>query len=117
MMKIKTKSEDGVIYQIEREFEGMGPVTIDICYSGGEDEEGNDILEFVYASVEDTENDNLSLKQRAEANKALECGLEEAVIVFLINEYRKNPIEWKFDLGEYSENRYLQDELVTLKTK
>ena len=116
-MKIKTKSEDGVIYQIERDFEGIGPVVVDICYSGGEDEEGNDILEFVYASVERTENDNLSLQQRAEANKALECGLEEAVILFLINEYRKEPIEWKFDLGEYDQNTYLQSEVLTLKTK
>jgi hypothetical protein len=110
-MKIKTKSDDGIIYQIEREFDGIGPVTIDICYSGNQDEEGNDILEFVYASVEDTENDKLSLQQRAEANKALECGLEESVLLFLINEYQANPIEWKFDLGEYNENSYLQKQI------
>lgn len=119
-MKIKTQADSGVIYQIERELEGMGPVVIDICYSGNFDEdEGEEFLEFVYASVEDTENKGLTLQQRAEANKALENGLEEAVILFLINEYRKNPIPWRFDLGEYNDPLYhqLQNESENLKIK
>jgi hypothetical protein len=105
-MKIKNKSQEGIIYQVEREFEGMGTVTIDICYSGDTDENGKEILEFVYASVEDEENDNLSLKQRAEANKALECGLEESVVLFLINEYRGTSIN--FDIGEYAHNPFFE---------
>jgi hypothetical protein len=105
-MKIKTKSPEGIIYQVDRELDGIGTVTIDITYSGDTDENGKEILEFVYASVEEEDNDKLSLKQRAEANKILECGLEESVVLFLINEYRGTAIN--FDIGEYTHNPFFE---------
>jgi len=105
-MKIKTKSPEGIIYQVDRELDGIGTVTIDITYSGDTDENGKEILEFVYASVEEEDNDKLSLKQRAEANKILECGLEESVVLFLINEYRGTAIN--FDIGEYAHNPFFE---------
>lgn len=104
-MKTITQSKDGTIYQIERDFEDIGPVIIDIAYSGDQDENGNDILEFVYAIVEEESNKNLSSDQINQVNKELECGLEEAVILYLLNEYKKvDAISYTFDIGEWKHN-------------
>ncbi len=116
-MKILNKSESGVIYQIEREFEGIGPAIIDICYSGNVNENGEETLKFVYASIDDEVNDKLSIEQILHLNKEIENGLEEALLLFLINEYRRNHIPWVFDLGEYNDHTYLLNEVSTLKTR
>lgn len=81
-MNIKEINEEtGVIYQIEESFEGISPkVVIDIAYSGNEDEDGNDILEFEWAVAESDSNPELSKEQLQEVNKILECGREEDIV-------------------------------------
>ena len=103
-MKTITQSKDGTIYQIEREFEDIGPVIIDVAYSGDTDESGKKILEFVYAVTEEESNKNLSPDQINQVNKELECGLEEAIILYLLNEYKKIDIPYTFDIGEWKHN-------------
>jgi len=96
-MNLGPTTEDGTIYQIVDNIAGHD-VTVDICYSGGENGE----LEFVYANAEADSNPNLSEDQLNEINDELECGLEERYVIALM-EYYKNT-EVKFDAGEYKFN-------------
>jgi len=98
-MKTTNQSKDGVIYQIEDHFEEVGTVIVDITYSGGEDENGNEILEFEYSSVEADTNPNLTEDQIRICNKILECGYEETYVVHLKAQYENSGI--LFDVGEW----------------
>jgi len=98
-MKIKEQSKDGIIYQLEMTFEEIGTVFVDITYSGDTDEAGNDVLEFCYAAAEEEENGHLSEAEIEEANDILECGMEERIVRFLIDQYEKTDV--RFDVGEY----------------
>ena len=103
-MKTTNQSKDGVIYQIEDHFEGVGTVTVNITYSGGEDENGNEILEFEYSSVEEEYNPNLTKEQIQACNKSLECGLEEEYVLHLKAQYENTGI--RFDVGEWKHVPY-----------
>lgn len=99
-MKTKTISKDEVIYQIEDNFEGISPtVVIDIVYSGNEDEDGNEILEFECAVAESENNPELTKEQLQEVNKILECGQEEKYVRGLTAYYLQTDIN--FDPNEY----------------
>ena len=103
-MKTFNESNDGIIYQIEGEFEGIGKVIVDITYSGGEDENGNEILEFEYSCVQEDQNLKLSKTQIQQCNKILECGLEESYVIYLREHYKSSGII--FDIGEWKHVPY-----------
>ena len=98
-MNIKTESNDGVIYQFEDLFtleeDQEVQVVIDITYSGNIDEDGNQVLELEWTSVESESNPSLDKEIIRQCNKILECGREETIALFLFNHYRKSEI--KFD--------------------
>jgi hypothetical protein len=98
-MKIKEQSNDAIIYQLEMAFEEIGIVVVDITYSGDTDDAGNDVLEFCCAAAEEEENTHLSEAEIEEANDILECGMEEHIVRFLIDQYEKTDV--RFDVGEY----------------
>ena len=99
-MTIKEQSQDGTIYQVEMDFEGIGVAVVDIAYSGDEDEEGNPILEFCWATADETSNsDTYTEEQLEEINDILECGREETIVRFLKDHYEKCNI--RFSVGEY----------------
>ena len=98
-MKTKTISKDDIIYQIEDTFDGIGTVIVDIAYSGNEDENGNEILEFEYAIAEETENTNLTEEQLRIVNKVLECGREEEYVRHLVEYYNRTGVN--FDPNHY----------------
>ena len=98
-MTIKTV-KNGVVYQMEHDFEGIGPVDIDICYSGGEPNH----LEFEYAVVDlDSQfpNRQLTEDQIDHLNKELECGLEFDIVLHLIHFYSRS--DYRFDPNEYTD--------------
>lgn len=101
-MKIKEQSKDGVIYQVEMQFEEIGVAVIDIEYSGYEDALGNDVLEFCWANVGESSNPDLTEAQLDEIDDILECGYEERVVVFLQDIYAELGI--RFDVGDYKNN-------------
>ena len=103
-MKTINESNDGIIYQIEGDFEEFGNVVVDIAYSGGEDEDGNKILEFEYSVVEEESNPNLTKSQIQECNKILECGREERYVIYLKDHYEVLGI--RFDIGEWKHVPY-----------
>lgn len=98
-IRIKHRHEDGRIFQVEMEFEEIGTATVDIAYSGDEDEEGNDILEFCWALAEPESNPDLNEAAIDDVNEDLECGDEERIVRFLIEEYRETGI--RFHPGEH----------------
>lgn len=77
-------------------------VIVSVAYSGGEDADGNDILEFEYAEVLQHENPDLTEAEVAEANAMLEHGAEERVVIFLKEMYAGSGI--RFDVGEFKHN-------------
>jgi len=91
-------SSDGTIYQITDVIEGSA-VVINITYSGGQDENGVDTLEFEYASAEEDSNPTLTAEELNEVNKILECGREESYVIALLGYYKANGIN--FDPNEY----------------
>ena len=95
-------AEEKIIYQVTKEIEGIGSVVIDIAYSGDEDENGNDILQFEYAIVEPEFNQSLTEDQIEEAMGELECGLEDEIVCELKEAYEGTDI--RFDVGEYKYN-------------
>lgn len=113
-MKIRYKNEEtGVIYQFEDTFKGYdGTVIVDITYSGNEDKDGNDILEFEWAAVIDKVNPELNEEQISAFNKELENGREEQYVKFLVALYENTDI--CFDTGEYKHNplSILYDEAI-----
>lgn len=103
-MKVKEKSNDtGIFYQFEDTFEGYdGTVIVDIAYSGEEDGDGNDILEFEWAAVIDEANPELTLDQISAFNEEIENGREEEYVQILVEAYKGTDI--RFDVGEYKHN-------------
>jgi hypothetical protein len=95
-------TEEKIIYQVTKEIEGIGSVVIDIAYSGDEDAEGNDILQFEFATVEPRFNQALTEDQIEEAMGELECGLEDEIVCELKEAYEGTAI--RFDVGEYKFN-------------
>ena len=93
---------ENIIYQVTQDIAEIKNVVIDIAYSGGEDEQGNEVLEFECALVEAEWNMHLSEEEIEEANDLLECGFEEQVIVFLKEAYANTNI--RFDVGEIKHN-------------
>ena len=91
-------SSDGTIYQITDVIEGSA-VVINITYSGGQDENGVDTLEFEYASAEEDSNPTLTAEELSEVNKILECGREESYVIALLGYYKATGIN--FDPNEY----------------
>lgn len=100
-MRILKIEENGMVYQISDSIEGKD-VIVDITYSGDRDDDGNEILEFVYASVEEDSNPLLSEEEIKEMNDYLECGREETYLLALVEHYAKTSIN--FDCGEYKYN-------------
>lgn len=100
-MRILKIEENGMVYQISDIIEGKD-VIVDITYSGDEDENGKEILEFVYASVDPNSNPLLSEAEIEEMNDHLECGLEEEYVLALDEHYAKTDIN--FDCGEHKFN-------------
>ncbi|CAB4160189.1 hypothetical protein UFOVP723_95 [uncultured Caudovirales phage] len=98
-MKIKEQSKDGIIYQLEMAFEEIGTALVDITYSGYTDASENSVLEFEWACASETDNTNLSEADIDRVNKILECGQEERIVRFLIDQYEKTDV--RFDVGEY----------------
>ena len=98
-------SEDGIIYQITDVIDGKA-VVIDITYSGGEDENGVDILEFEWAAAEADSNPTLTAEELEEINDILECGYEERYVRALLEYYEGTSVN--FDPNEYSEMLGLQ---------
>jgi hypothetical protein len=103
-MKILQKGDEGTVYQIEEIFTSedsrwSGPVVIDVVYSGGEDEEGNLILEFEWCSIEAETNPGLTVELIEEFTDSLECGREESIVRSLVNHYKKEGIP--FSPNEY----------------
>jgi hypothetical protein len=99
-MTIKEQSQDGTIYQVEMDFEGIGVAVVDIAYSGYTDASENDVLEFAYAIAEEQSNSDLYTEEQLnEINKILECGREETIVRFLMDHYEKCNV--RFDVGEY----------------
>jgi hypothetical protein len=86
-MNTKTKSSEGIIYQVVDSIEGR-EVVIDITYSAGEAGE----LEFEYAQVEEAQNPNLTEDQIRTCNKVLECGREEDYVRALVSIYKREGI-------------------------
>ncbi len=103
-MQVRTQSKtDGVIYQLEDTFDGYdGTVIVDIAYSSEEDESGNDVLEFEWASVIDEVNPELTQDQISAFNKEIENGREEEYVQILVEAYKCTNI--RFDVGEYKHN-------------
>lgn len=101
-MKIKTKSKDGVIFQVEMDFEEHGTAVIGIEYSGNLDVSGEAVLEFEWAAAEEDSNPDLTEDQLEAINDILECGWEERIVCFLRDEYANTNI--RFDAGEYKHN-------------
>lgn len=111
-MKIKEQSKEGVVYQLEIAViskcyyqlelasEESSNVFVNISYSGDKDEDGNEILEFCWASAELEDNGHLSEVEIDEANDILESGLEEQIVRFLMKHYKENT-SIRFDVGEY----------------
>jgi hypothetical protein len=95
-------AEEKIIYQVTKEIEGIGSVVIDIAYSGDTDAEGNDILQFEFATVEPRFNQSLTEDQIEEVMDALECGFEEEIVCELKAAYEGTDI--RFDVGEYKYN-------------
>jgi hypothetical protein len=85
-----------LILQVKTEIENQ-PVIVDITYSGGTDEKGNEVDEFEYAQV--SVDNGFDLEKTAVLNKVLENGLEEDIVKFLIAEYQNTPIN--FSPNEY----------------
>ena len=100
-MKFLKIEESGMVYQISDIIEGKD-VIVNIAYSGDEDENGKEILEFVYASVDSESNPLLSEEEIEEMNDHLECGLEEDYVLALTKHYEKTNIN--FDCGEHKYN-------------
>lgn len=95
-MKIREEGvKSGVIYQFEDSFEGHnGTVIVDISYSSNEDEDGNDILEFEWASIIDEVNPKLTEIQISDFNKELENGREEQYVKFLVCFYEGSDVNF-----------------------
>ena len=96
-MNLGPTTEDGTIYQITDNIAGHD-VTVDICYSGNDDNE----LEFEWARAEADSNPDLTEDQLDEVNDELECGLEERYVIALMEHYENTSI--KFNTGEYKFN-------------
>ena len=103
-MNTTNQSKEGVIYQIEDHFDEVGTVIVDITYSGGEDETGNEILEFESTSIEKDANPNLTEEQIRICNKTLECEREEQYVLHLKAQYENSRI--RFDVGEWKHVPY-----------
>lgn len=86
-MNTKTKSAEGIIYQVVDSIEGR-EVIVDITYSAGEAGE----LEFEYTEVKSESNTTLTEDQIQTSNKVLECGLEEDYVRSLVAIYRREGI-------------------------
>jgi hypothetical protein len=86
-MNTKTKSSEGIIYQVVDSIEGH-EVIVDITYSAGENGE----LEFEYAEINAANNSTLTEDQIRTSNKVLECGLEEDYVRALVSIYKREGI-------------------------
>jgi hypothetical protein len=95
-MQIKTV-QNGVVYEMEDNFEGVGPAVISITYSAGEFGE----LEFEYATVDAEQNPELTSEQIQTLDKILECGLEETVVSRLIDFYLSSDVLFSPNEYEY----------------
>lgn len=86
-MKLGPASEDGTVYQIIDDIDGVD-VVIDITYSAGE----NDELEFECACAEAEANPKLDEEELRVVNKILECGMEEKYVKYLVDYYKDTDI-------------------------
>ena len=97
-MNTKTKSAEGIIYQVVDSIEGR-EVIVDITYSAGEAGE----LEFEYAEVKSESNTTLTEDQIQTSNKVLECGLEEDYVRALVSIYRREGIAFSPNHYEFND--------------
>ena len=102
----KIDSKTGIVFEITDSFVDYAidgdpkNVKIEICYSGNEDEYGESILEFEYASVSKETNPHLTIDQIGQIEKVLENGKEEDYVRALVEFYKLTDI--KFDANEYN---------------
>ena len=99
-MNTKTKSAEGIIYQVVDSIEGR-EVIVDITYSAGE--AGELELEFEYAEVKSESNTTLTEDQIQTSNKVLECGLEEDYVRALVSIYRREGIAFSPNHYEFND--------------
>ena len=101
----KIDSKTGIVFEITDSFVDYAVdgdpqnVKIEINYSGNQDEDGNEILEFEYATVSETGNPHLTIDQIEQINKVLENGKELDYVKSLVKFYELTDI--KFDANEY----------------
>ena len=99
-------SKTGIVYEITDSFvdynidEDPENVKLNVNYSGGIDENGNEVLEFEWISVPEEANPHLTVDQIGQIEKVLENGKELDYVKRLKSFYEITDIN--FDANEYN---------------
>ena len=99
-------SKSGIVYEITDSFVDYAVdgnpenVKLNIEYSGTEDGNGNQVLEFEWITISAEANPYLTIDQLGQIEKVLENGREEFYVRALVEFYKLTGI--KFDANEYN---------------